>query len=483
MGATVRGGQGSPSYGFPGSDYMTMSAQRLRQQVSGAVLTGDDSDYDQIRRGWDLTIDHHPALILVPDDAADIAEGVRFARESGLAVAVQSTGHGMLYPADDSLLIVTSRMASVQVDAGTRTARVEAGVIWQQVLDAATPHGLAPLLGSSPYVGVVGYMLGGGIGWLARRYGFGADSLRRIDIVTADGVLRHTSPTENGDLFWGLRGGGGNFGVVTAMELDLYPVPTVYGGSLVYPEESAGEALRLYRDWIKTVPDELTSSIAIVKFPSLPQVPEAFRGKTLVLVVAAFAGGAAEGEPWMRPWLDWRAPLDDAFHEMPFSEIGTITNDPVDPVADYGSSDMFDDLSDEAIDVIVRFATDSASPLTLNVLRHAGGAIARVPADASAIGNRDASLYLLMGGAQPDPIALATAEAYVQRYRAALQPYVRRGVWLNFMNGNGHGARERIEEAYLPEAYERLLALKVEYDPDNLFRFSYQLEGPKAAGG
>jgi hypothetical protein len=449
--------------------------EQLQQQVSGNVLAREDPGYDQIRRGWDLTVDHYPALILVPSDATDIAAGVRFAHESGLGVAVRSTGHGMLYPADDNLLIVTSRMASVLVDAEAGTAWVEAGVTWQQVLDAATPHGLAPLLGSSPHVGVVGYMLGGGIGWLGRRYGFGADSLRWIDIVTADGVLRRTSPSENSDLFWGLRGGGGNFGVVTAMEFDLYRVPIIYGGSLVYPEENAREALRFYRDWIRTVPDELTSSFGIIRFPSLPQVPKALRGTTLVLVVAAFAGSAAEGEQWVRPWLDWKTPIDNAFHEMPFSEIGTITNDPVDPVAEYGSSDMFDDLSDEAIDVIVHHATDRASPLTLNVLRHAGGAIARIPADANAIGNRDASLYLLIGGTVPDPAALASARAYVQRYRTALEPYRRGGVWMNFMNGNGPGARKRIREAYRPETYERLLALKAKYDPDNMFRFSYQL--------
>ncbi|MQA92320.1 MAG: FAD-binding protein [Gemmatimonas sp.] len=469
--------QGGLRVHLPRVHFMASSIQQLYRQVTGDVLSSKDADYDQIRRGWDLTIDHYPKVILVPHDAADIAAGVRFAHESGLAVAVQSTGHGMLYPADDNLLIVTSRMTSIQVDAEARTALVEAGTTWQQVLDTATPHSLAPLLGSSPHVGVVGYMLGGGIGWLARRYGFGSDSLRQIDIVTADGVLRHASPSENSELFWGLRGGGGNFGVVVAMEFDLYPVPALYGGSLVYPEQTAGEALRFYRDWIRTVPDELTSSIAIVSFPSLPQVPEAFRGKTLVLVVAAFAGPAVEGEPWMRPWLDWQAPIDNSLREMPFSEIGTITNDPVDPVAEYGSSDMFDDLSDDAIDAIVRLATDSASPLTLNVLRHAGGAIAGAPADASAIGNRDASLYLLIGGAVPDSAALATVKAYIQRYRAALQPYVRGGVWMNFMNGNGDGARERVTEAYLPEAQGRLAALKAKYDPDNMFRFSYQLTG------
>lgn len=454
---------------------MFKTIQQLRQQVSGEILSREHPAYEQLRRGWDLSIDHYPAYILLPHHAADIAAGVRFARASGLGVAVQSTGHGMLYPADDNLLIVTSRMTGVQVDAEARTAVVEAGVIWQQVLDAVTPHGLAPLLGSSPRVGVIGYMLAGGISWLGRRYGLGIDSLRRIDIVTADGVLRHTSPTENSDLFWALRGGGGNFGVVTAMEFDLYPVPVVYGGSLVYPKESAAAALRFYRDWIRTVPDEQSSSIGIFKFPPLERIPEVFRGKTLVIIWAAFAGSAVEGEQWLRPWLDWQAPVSNAFREMPFSEIASITNDPTDPMAQYCSSDMFDELPDEAIDVIVRFASDDASPLTMNVLRHAGGAIARGAANAGAIGNRDASLYLFMGGAVPDPAVFENVKDYVQNYRAALQPYIRGGVWMNFMNGNGSGAQERIKEAYEPEAYERLIALKAKYDPDNMFRFSYQL--------
>jgi hypothetical protein len=455
------------------------SIQQLKNQITGSVLTPDDPGYDQARRGWDLTINHYPALILVPRNAQDIAAGIRFAREADLGIAVQSTGHGMLYPADDNMLIVTSQMADVQIDSEARTVRVEAGAIWQQVLDLATPHGLAPLLGSSAHVGVVGYMLGGGIGWLARRYGFGADSLRWIDIVTADGVLRHTSPNETSDLFWGLPGGGGNFGVVTAMEFNLYPVATVYGGNLVYPADMASDALRFFRDWIKTVPDELTSSIAIYKFPPLAQLPEAIRGKTQVFLWAAYVGDTDKGQSLLQPWLDWQKPISNTFRQMPFSEIGTITNDPTDPTAAYGSSDMLDNLSDDAIDIIVRYTTDNASPIMSSVLRHAGGAIARIPADANAIGNRDATLYLMMGAAAPTPEVLATIKTYIRHYRAALQPHLKGGVWMNFMNGNGDDARERIKAAYLPETYERLLALKTKYDPDNMFRFSYQLGADK----
>lgn len=457
-------------------DQIVASVDQLQNQVRGSVLLPDDTLYEEMRRGWNLAIDQHPALILVAANAQDIVAGVRYAREAGLGVAVQLTGHGTQHPADGNLLIVTSRMASVHVDAEARTVRVEAGVIWKQVLDQATQYGLAPLLGSSPHVGVVGYTLGGGIGWLARRYGLAADSVRWMDLVTADGVLRRASPTEHSDLFWGLRGGGGNFGVVTAMEFDLYPVPTIYGGHLIYPAEVAGETLRFFRDWIQTVPDELTSSIAIHTFPPLPQLPEAIRGKTVVLVRAAFAGEAATGAALMQPWLDWRAPISNTFHEMPFSDIATISNDRVDPMPGYGSSEMFDDLSDDAIDAIVRYATDSASPLTFTELRHAGGAITRVPTNTNAIGNRDAWLSMRIGAMAPTPEAYGAIEGYVRRFKGELQPYLRGGVYLNFMGGSE--ARTRIRDAYLPETYERLIALKAKYDPENVFRFSYSLSAP-----
>ena len=453
----------------------TAAVRALRERIVGDVFVRGDADYERFRRGWELSIDQYPALVLVPREVSDIVAGVRMATESGLGVAVQSTGHGVLYPADDHVLIVTSRLSRVDVDVGARTARVQAGVLWRQVLEAIKPHGLAALVGSSPDVGVVGYMLGGGIGWLSRRYGFGADSLRRIQLVTADGAIRHASTDENPDLFWGLRGGGGNFGVVTAMEFELYPVPTVYGGNLIYPAEHARDVVRFYRDWIEQIPDELTSWLAIVKFPPLPEVPEAFRGKTLVLLSGAFAGKAVDGEPWLRPWLDWRAPLDNTFREMPFSEVGTIAHDPVEPLALFGSSEMLDDLTDAAIDAFVAQATDPSSPISLNVLRHVGGAIARVPTEATAIGNRDAKLYLLTAGPTPTPEATAAMKNAVERYRALLNPHVRGGVWMNFMSGNGAGAEARMGEFYSPETLERLLALKAKYDPNDVFRFGFQL--------
>jgi hypothetical protein len=454
-----------------------MAMQQLQAQLSGSLLLPDSAGYEQTRRGWNRSIDHHPALILVAHDAQDIALGVRYAREAGLGVAVQLTGHGIQQPADDGLLIVTSAMTAVRLDAQARTARIEAGAIWQHVLDQATPHGLAPLLGTSPHVGVIGYTLGGGIGWLARGYGLAADSVRWIEIVTADGQLRRASPAEHSDLFWGLRGGGGNFGVVTAMEFNLYPVATIYGGNLIYPAELAPGALRFFRDWIKTVPDKLTSSIAILKYPPLPQLPEEVRGKTQVMVRAAFAGVASEGAALIQAWLDWHAPVGNTFGEMPFAAIGTVNNDPLEARAVYGSNELFDELSDTAIDVIVQYATSSASPLTFSELRHASGAIAHVDPTANAIGNRDAQLYFQVGGMTPTPEARAAVEAYIGQYKGELRPHLRGGVYLNFMMGNE--ARQRARDAYLPGSYQRLLELKARYDPENMFRYSYQLVEPE----
>jgi FAD/FMN-containing dehydrogenase len=450
------------------------SLETLRQSVSGSVITADDAGYEAARAAWDLTLNHYPAVIVVAKDAQDIMAAVRFARESQLGIAVQSTGHGMQYPADDNLLIITSQMRGTFVDAQTRIARVEAGAIWKDILDQSTQHGLAPLLGSSPHVGVVGYTLGRGIGWLSRQYGFAADSLRWVELVTADGELRRASPTENPELFWGLRGGGGNFGVVTALEFNLYPVPTVYGGDITYPGELAGDALRFFREWTKTVPEELTASIAVMKFPSFPFIPEAMRGKRQVIVRASYNGDATKGAAFIQKWLDWHAPLTNTFHDMAFAEIGTIQKDPVQPTAGFGSNELLNELSDGVIGVILKHMTSQTSPMTFTEIRHAGGAIKRIDPNSSAIAHREAEFYFNIAGLTPTPEAYAAVKAYVPQYKADLRPYVQGGVYLNFMKGAE--AQERIHDAFPPEIFERLLALKAAYDPANLFRYSYPLK-------
>jgi hypothetical protein len=325
-------------------------------------------------------------------------------------------------------------------------------------------------------VGVVGYTLGGGVGWLARQYGLAIDSVRWIDLVTPDGQLRRASPTENSDLFWALRGGGGNFGVVTALEFNLYPVAAVYGGSLTYPLEHIGEALRFYRDWVKTVPEALTSSLTIFKYPPLPHFPAELRGKIVAIMRAAYTGSATQGQALLRPWLDWQAPAQNTFHEMPFIEVGAISDDPVNPVASSNTNVLFDALSDAAIDTILRHATDPGSPLLFSELRHVGGAVSRVDTS-SAQSNRDATFLLHMAGATPTPEMSQAFGAYITRYKEALRPHTRGGLYLNFTGGSD--AHNRIKEAYPVDTLNRLAALKEKYDPDHLFRYSYPLVDTK----
>ena len=447
----------------------------LQARIHGAVITPEDVRYDDARKAWNLSVQQRPALIVVADSAADIVEAVRFAREMDLGIAVQSTGHGVVRPADDSLLIITSQMTDVRIDAEAQTAWIEAGAVWGMVLEKAQMVGLAPLLGSSPGVGVVGYTLGGGMGWLARKYGLAADSVLFFEVVTPDGNRVRASQTENSDLFWGLRGGGGNFGVITGMEIRLYPVSTVFGGSLIYPAAAAKEVFTLYRDWISAAPEELTSSIAIMNFPPIPQVPEFLRGQSVVMVNGCYVGPVEEGELMVQGWLEWMAPIANTFRPMPFSEVATISNDPEDPLPGYTTGAWLQELSDEAIDIIIRYgiSNHTLSPLVKTEIRHAGGAMARVATETNAYGNRDASLVLNMIGMTPTPEARQRFEQYTGQMKHDLQPMLTGGVYMNFLEGRE--ARERTKDGYRPESYRRLMALKAQYDPDNRFRHSFDI--------
>lgn len=446
----------------------------LKASFTGTIYTPAEAGYEQARLGYNLSIDHHPALVFVPQSAQDVVVGVRFARENGLSIAIQVTGHGQQASVgEDAALFITTQMRGVEIDPEAHTARAEAGAIWGQVVKAGAQYGLAPLNGSSPHVGVVGYTLGGGIGWLARKFGLAADSVRSIEIVMADGELRHASADENRDLFWAVLGSGGNFGIVTAITFSLYPLKTIYGGSLVYPAELARDAMRFFRDWVKTVPDELTSSLTVFKFPHAPIVPEHLRGKVQVILRAVYAGSEQDGAQWLQPWLDWQAPQQNTFAEIPYTEIGTISNDPTDPAAVSGSNELLNDLSDDAIDVMVRYATDPQSPFVINEIRHAGGAIRRAAADANAIGIRGAEFFLQMGGRTPTKEAYDFMQSYFRRYQAALKPYLNGGVYLNFHSNPD--APSRSKDAYQPDDYARLVALKAHYDPANAFRHSFQL--------
>ena len=458
--------------------HLAEAAQRqLTGLVKGALYLPGTSEYERARQGFILTVDQHPALILVASGSPDIQAGLAFARRHGIGVAVQSTGHGTVRPADGALLILTNELNDVYINEGAQTAWVGAGARWGSVLEKAQAVGLAPLLGSSPNVGVMGYTLGGGMGWLARKYGLAIDSVNNFDLITADGRSLRASTRENAQLFWALRGGGGNFGVVTGMEIKLYPVTQVYGGNLFYPAEDAREVFARYREWVKTLPDEMTSAIVLMNFPPLPVVPEMLRGKSFVMVRGCYSGPIAGGEALIQTWRAWKQPLIDDFKAMPFSRVAEVSNDPTEPAPASMTGAWLGDLDGETAEVLLRYGLPHNGPLPLVVseVRNAGGAIARPGNGAGAYGNRQAPFILYWVGMTPSPEAVDGFHQYTRQILDTLGPHLTGGVYMNFMDGRS--AAQRVQDGFGPENYQRLRAVKTEYDPHNLFRFSFPLEG------
>ena len=452
------------------------ATQDLAEKIQGKVYLPDDAGYDQARAGWNLAFQQRPLIVVAAKTAEDIVEAVRYADKVGLWVGVQATGHGTLRPADDEMLIVTSGMNRVEVDPRAKTARTEAGAKWGAVLEKAQEHGLAPLLGSSPNVGAVGYTLGGGLGWLARKYGLATDSVIAFEVVTANGEKLRLSKTENASLLWALRGGGGGFAIVTAMEIQLYPVANVYGGTLMYPPSLVKEVFQRYRQWIKTLPEEMTTSIRIANFPPMDFLPEFLRGNSFVMVSGCYCGPVEEGESLIQGWLDWKAPINNDFRIMPFREVASISQDPVDPMPAYHNGAWVRDLPDDAIDTIVKFGlnVDGSSPLTITEVRHVGGAMARADATQSAFGYRGAPFVLDIVAAVPGPDMYPLIDGYASEFKSALQPSLDQGVYMNFLSSKE--VRGRTKEAFSEESYHRLVELKSHYDPKNLIRSGFNIK-------
>jgi len=417
-------------------------------QVTGPVLRPADDGYDAERTGFQRAAAHHPDVIVAAATPADVTAAVAYAAARDLPVAVQSSGHGLATPAAGGVLVSTRRLTGLRVDPGARTVRAEAGVRWADVIAAAAPYGLAPLNGSAPGVGVAGYTLGGGLGLLARRFGYAADHVRAIDVVTPDGRARHVTPDTEPALFWALRGGRDNFGVVTALELDLVPVTRVYGGGLYLP--AGTDVLEAWHAWTGTVPEEVTSSLALIPFPDVPGVPAPLRGRHIAHVRVASTGTAADGERLVAPLRALGPALIDTLTDMPYTDSAAIYSDPADPHAYHGTNALVGGLDAGALKTIFERSTGSVVQL-----RHLGGALSRTPEHPSAIGFRDAAyLVSALAGAPEVPAALI----------GALAP-VTRGRFLNYLYGMPADARE----LYEPEAYRRLTELKAAYDPGARF--------------
>jgi FAD/FMN-containing dehydrogenase len=434
-------------------------------------LRPGDEGFDARRSGFNVAIEHHPHAIVEAAGPADVVRAVRVAAEGGRPLAVMNTGHGPSRAADGAVLVRTGTMNRVQVDPVRRTARIEGGAAWRTVIEAATPYGLAPLNGSSPHVGVAGYTLGGGIGLLSRRFGFAADHVRWMDVVTADGQLRHVSAASDPDLFWALRGAGANFGIVTAMEVDLFPVATLLGGELWFGAEASEQVLHTYADWARDVPETMASSVLLLGYPDDPAVPDDVRGRHITHVRIAYTGDdLAHGERWVEPLRRIDRPVLDTVRVMPYAEIGTIHHEPTDePVPAFDRNLLLRDLDQDAATVLSKHAGPAAEAPFLTELRAWGGALSRPPTVPNAVAGRDAAYSLL---AISDPAIENRARR--DELLDAMQPWSTGTTYVNF-NGVEDTSPDAVRRTYGPEAFARLQHLKAEYDPDNLFRINFNI--------
>jgi len=449
--------------------------QELSGRLDGALLTADDDGYDEARALWNAMIDRRPGLIVECESAADARRAVNFARRHGLLVSVCGAGHNIAgnAVADGALMISFKRMHGVEVDPGSRRVRVEPGATLGDLDRATQAHGLAVPVGINSTTGVAGLTLGGGFGWLSRKHGMTVDSLVSADVVTADGQELTASEGENAELFWGLRGGGGNFGIVTSFEFDAYPVgPDVLAGLIVHPFADAADVLRYYREFTASAPDELSVWVVLRQAPPLPFLPEEWHFKPVVVLAALYAGDMAEGEAALAPLRAYGNPIADAISPHVYSEFQAAFDPLLTPGArNYWKSHDFLELSDGLIDTVLP-SVDSVPGFGCEIfIAQMGGATNRVPADATAYPHRDVEFIMNVHGRWEDASEDAGGIAWCRELFSAATPYATGGVYTNFMTKE---ETDRVGDAYGP-AWERLVQLKNHYDPDNFFRLNQNI--------
>ena len=450
----------------------TADLQFLRSRCSGIVVTPADPGWDEARQAWNLVVDQRPVAVVVVESADDVIAVMDFARDAGLRVAPQTTGHNAAPLGDLSatMLVRTSALRGVTIDAAARRARVGAGVIWQDVMGAAGAHDLAALAGSSPDVGVVGYSLGGGMGWLSRGYGLAANSILAVELVTPDGRLVRADAEHETDLFWALRGGGGNFGVVCAMEFALFPMREVYAGALAWDWTNSERVLQRWSEWASGAPDEVTTSARIMQVPPLPEIPEPLRGRRLVMIDGAYAGPSDEAERALAP-LRELAPEIDVFAPMPPAGLIRVHGDPEHPVPALTDHAMLGSLPPEAVAAFVAAAgPESGSRLLISELRQLGGALGRPAPSHGALPMLDAAFALFAVGMAMTPEMASAAAADGERLVTAMAPWTNGRSYLNF--------RERptdVASGYREDVLERLGRIRAAVDPRSLMHANHEI--------
>jgi FAD/FMN-containing dehydrogenase len=437
-------------------------------------LTAQDTNWNLERGAFNILVDQEPAGIVLPRSADDVSDVVRSAAADGKHVAAQCTGHlaAPLGSLTDTVLLRTAGLSGVQIDADAQTARVGAGALWGDLVPQASELGLGALHGSAPGVGIVGYTLGGGLSFYARKHGFACNRVTAIELVTASGEQVRVDAANEPDLFWALRGGGGSFGVVTALEFDLLPLSQIYAGALFFPADQSSDVLRSWWEWIAGVPEEMTSVWRILNFPPVPEIPEPFRGNSYTAIEAIYCGDPADGEGLVAPLREAGTVGMDTMAVQPPQGIAELHMDPPEPLPYLGDSLLIGELSHAAIDSLLKaIGPGSGSQLISVELRHCGGALSRTPEGAGALATFPGSFLAFGVNFVPMPEMMAPTRAWLGAFMAALQPYDA-GIYLNF-------AEERFEmtKAFPLETVDRLREVKQRYDPDDLFNSNHPITG------
>ncbi|WP_205699363.1 FAD-binding oxidoreductase [Conexibacter sp. SYSU D00693] len=453
-------------------------AEALRARLTGRVVTPADADWDVARMGWNLAADQRPAAVAVPATVQDVVEVVRHAAEAGMRVAPQGTGHNATAHGalDATILLKTHELRGVSIDPVLRRARVHAGDLWEDVTGPASQYGLAPISGSSPDVGVVGFALGGGIGWLSRKFGLCADSVLSIECVLADGRHVRCDAHTNSDLFWALRGGSGSFAIVTALELELFEVGEMVSmGAMLWPWERAADVMEAWRQWTQDAPDEVTTSIRLMQLPPLPELPDFLRGRQLVIIDGAVVGSPEDAERILAP-LRALDPEIDLWGMQPPAGLSRVHMDPEDPMPGLSDHLMLRELDAQAIkDLVAVAGPGSGSPLVMMEIRQLGGALGRRRDGAGALGGLDARYLTFAAGLPIDADVVCALRGGFGRVRNVLSRVATDGHYLNFQE---HARDPR--HAYEAGTYARLQAVKAAYDPQDLIRANHAVALPEA---
>jgi FAD/FMN-containing dehydrogenase len=438
--------------------------------MTATFLTAQDANWNLERGVFNLLVDQQPAGIAVPRTADEVSEAVRSAAAEGKRVAAQSTGHNAepLGSLANTVLLRTAGLGGVQIDADAGTARVGAGALWGDLVSQASEQGFAALHGSAPNVGIAGYTLGGGVSFYARKHGLACNRVIAIEVVTAGGEQLRVDAENEPDLFWALRGGGGSFGVVTALEFELLPLREIFAGALLFSADQANEVLQGWREWTAGMPEEMTSVGRLMNFPPIPEVPEPVRGKSFTVLEVIYCGDPADGPELVAPLRELGKADIDTVQAQPPGGIAELHMDPPAPVPYTTESLLTHELPASAIDALVEaVGPGSGSQLASVELRHGGGALSRAPQDAGALATLPGSFITVGVGFVPVPEAMAPNRAWLGAFKAALEPYDA-GRYFNFVE-----EAFDITKIFPPDVLSRLREVKQRYDPDNIFKSNH----------